>query len=211
MATRTNKYASINFNHLFHNNSHSTAATTATSAPSSSSSSPSNSYKSHLAATRTHGGMLVLSRPTPKAQPQLPPPQNQQTPPQKQQPPPPPVQARPEQDSLAPLPLGRAEAGSPSPSSPSKPDRFVPPHLRPGFVGREEKPGLEFQIRPNRQGNFGSPNRYGEEQRPKSGGHERMRRGGESDQGELSRPRSSGTRPSSSGWYGSSQSFDFIY
>ncbi|KAL6329948.1 hypothetical protein AAG906_039863 [Vitis piasezkii] len=200
MATRTNKYASINFNHLFHNNSHSTAATTASSsAPSSSSSSTSDSYKSHLAATRTHGGMLVLSRPTPKAQPQLPPPQKQQPPPQKQQPPPPPIQARPEQDSLALLPLGRAEAGSPSPSSPSKPDRFVPPHLRPGFVGREEKPGLEFQIRPNRQGNFGSPNRYGEERRPKSGGHERMRRGDESDQGELSRPRSSGTRPNSSG------------
>ena len=79
------------------------------------------------------------------------------------------------------------------PVSPSpKTDRFVPPHLRPGFVGREERPGPEvFQGREQGQKHFGSPGRYGEDGRPKSGGYEKIRRGGESD---LDRPRSSGNR-----------------
>lgn len=93
----------------------------------------------------------------------------------------------------------------------------MPPHLRPGFVGREEKLGPEVQkqtgFRPrefgNRQGQYGSPGRYGEDGRPKSGGgYERMRRdgGGESDLVEVSRPSSGGNRPNSSGWYGFCQS-----
>lgn len=77
-----------------------------------------------------------------------------------------------------------------SPSSP-KPGRFVPPHLRPGFVGREEKLESDSQkqlgFRPRELGH-----------RPKSGGYEKIGRGGESDLVELSRPSSSGTRPSSS-------------
>ncbi|KAI8008207.1 hypothetical protein LOK49_LG07G02088 [Camellia lanceoleosa] len=92
---------------------------------------------------------------------------------------------------------------SPSPSP--KPNRFVPPHLRPGFVGREEKPGPELQKQQGVRsrefgGHFGSPNKHGEEGRPKSGGgYERMRRVGDSGPVEMNRPRSSGTRPSSSG------------
>lgn len=77
-----------------------------------------------------------------------------------------------------------------------KTNRFVPPHLRPGFVGKEEKP--EPGVR--RQGHFVSPSPYGEEARPKSGGgYERMRRGFESDPVVVNRPGSSGSRPSSSG------------
>ncbi|KAK6120703.1 hypothetical protein DH2020_045555 [Rehmannia glutinosa] len=103
----------------------------------------------------------------------------------------------------------------PSPVSPlpSKSDRFVPPHLRPGFVGREEKPGSELvkagqgsikvkpELRVHRPGQFQGPGYNGLETidgRPKSGGgHEPMRRGREL--ADLNRPGSSGTRPSSSG------------
>ncbi|KAK6158052.1 hypothetical protein DH2020_005366 [Rehmannia glutinosa] len=98
-------------------------------------------------------------------------------------------------------------------SLPSKSDRFVPPHLRPGFVGREEKPGSELvkagqgsikvkpELRVHRPGQFQGPGHNGLETidgRPKSGGgHEPMRRGREL--ADLNRPGSSGTRPSSSG------------
>ncbi|CAH8323853.1 unnamed protein product [Eruca vesicaria subsp. sativa] len=82
-----------------------------------------------------------------------------------------------------------------------KPDRFVPPHLRPGFVRKDEKPGLAssssssilglpHQEQP-RQGYSG----YGHTGRPKSGGHERIG----SDPEYLGRPRSSGNRPGTSG------------
>ncbi|TXG70666.1 hypothetical protein EZV62_005601 [Acer yangbiense] len=80
-----------------------------------------------------------------------------------------------------------------------KTGKFVPPHLRPGFAGREEKPVPEVSwSRESGQKYFGSPSRYGEDGRPKSGGYERMGRGGESDLGLMNRPRSSGNRPSSS-------------
>lgn len=47
------------------------------------------------------------------------------------------------------------------------------------------------------QGHQGSPSRYTEDGRPKSGGYERMRRGGgESDPAWMSRPSTSGNRPS---------------
>lgn len=86
-----------------------------------------------------------------------------------------------------------------------KPEKFVPPHLRAGFVGKEERPvnvGIRSREANQRQyGNYGPPSRYGEDGRPKSGGgYERM--GGAGGAGPMmNRPRSSGNRPSSSGWY----------
>lgn len=100
----------------------------------------------------------------------------------------------------------------PSPVSPlpSKSDRFVPPHLRPGFVGKEEKPGSEllkggFKGKPDFRGprpsqiqdtgNYRSETVNG---RPKSGGgYEPVIRGRELS--DLNRPVSSGARPNSSG------------
>ncbi|KAF7141839.1 hypothetical protein RHSIM_Rhsim06G0135700 [Rhododendron simsii] len=94
--------------------------------------------------------MLVLTRPAPKPVPQPSPPS---TPPQPQ------LQQSPTTpDPISLRPLGRTGSGStlipspltlpkpdreysPSPSPSPKSGRFVPPHLRPGFAGREEKPG----------------------------------------------------------------------
>jgi hypothetical protein len=92
---------------------------------------------------------------------------------------------------------------SPAALSP-KLGKFVPPHLRPGFVGKEERPVPEVgRGRDSGRNNFESPVRYGEDGRPQSGsGYDRRRREGESDLGMVSRPRSSGNLPSSSGWYG---------
>ncbi|XAR72593.1 hypothetical protein NMG60_11019293 [Bertholletia excelsa] len=230
MASRANKYSSLNFNDIYEKKVISTANKQGPSPSSSPSpSSLTSPGKTILSNSRIHGNMLVLSRPTPKPTP--PPPQQRQ--PLPQQPPPqqlhhhqPPIipdQTRFESDSISLRPLGRTGSGpslvpssltSPKPEkefppSPSpKPERFVPPHLRPGFVGREERPGPELHKQPGRarefvghwQGQFGSPNRYGEDGRPKSGGgYERMRIGGESDLAAVSRPGSSGARPSSSG------------
>ena len=136
-----------------------------------------------------------------------------------------------ESDSISLRPLGRSGFG-PTPSQfPSpilgqdrekdvlagsvspKPDRFVPPHLRPGFVRREDKfgsaPGPNLiGVRSREYGNrhgphHGSPGQYGEDGRPKSGGgNERLRRGsggGEPDLVEMSRPGSGGNRPNSFG------------
>lgn len=180
--------------------------------------------------------MLVLSRPTPKpiAIPQTQPIPIQQQP--KLQSPSAPDQIRAgagaESDSISLRPQGRTGAGpttttslSSSPVNPPSPlqsplpksNRFVPPHLRPGFVGREEKPvpdvakgGQGVRARPEvgggqhyHQGYLGSsPNRYGDNGRPKSGGgYDRMRRGfSEADSVNfVNRPSSSGARPNSSG------------
>lgn len=183
----------------------------------------SSPYKGHL----THGRMLVLTRPAsapapapkPVAAAALPPPQPDPSPPH-------PVQNRPEPDSdpISLRPLGRTGAGpsaAPLPSSPApalekdrevsfavtspKPDKFVPPHLRPGFAGREKRPGPDIQKQggfrggepvPRQQGYYGSPGRYGEDGRPKSGGYDAVRTGGQAD---LNRASSFGSRPSSSG------------
>ncbi|XP_038684974.1 translation initiation factor IF-2-like [Tripterygium wilfordii] len=216
---RANKYTSINFNHI-HEKSTSNNNTNPTKHQTSSASSFYSAVSSpnglSNATTRTHGRMLVLTRPTskpittppPSPSPRAPSPQ------QKVQ-----VQPRSEPESISLRPLGRIGAGS-GISVPvlgqekekekevgavvgsPKPNRFVPPHLRPGFVGKEERPGPEvFRAREpsqRQQGNFGSPGRNNENGRPTSGGHERMRVG-ESDLGLASRPRSSGNRPSSSG------------
>lgn len=88
-----------------------------------------------------------------------------------------------------------------------KTNKFVPPHLRPGFHGREEKPQPEIQ----KQSGFGPPIirqiplksqiYHGEEGRPKSGGgYERVNGGFEVNPFAMNRPRSIGsTRPYSSG------------
>lgn len=74
-----------------------------------------------------------------------------------------------------------------------KPEKFVPPHLRPGFLGSEEKP---VQLGGNRQ------RPVGENGRPKSGGgYEKVKRGGESDRVEMRRTGSGGAWPSSSGFW----------
>uniref|UniRef100_A0A5B7ARK6 Uncharacterized protein n=1 Tax=Davidia involucrata TaxID=16924 RepID=A0A5B7ARK6_DAVIN len=219
---KTNKYASLNFNDIYQKkNINPNHKNPSSSSPlPSPSSSLTNPNKTIISNSRIHGNMLVLSRPSPKPIPQPspspPPPQ-----PQPQQPAIP-DQTRFEPDSISLRPLGRTGSGpslsltplmSPKPDKELLPspklDRFVPPHLRPGFVGREERLEPEFQKLPgvrsrefggHRQGHFGSPNRYGEDGRPKSGGGcERMRMVGDSDLMEMNRPGSSGTRPSSSG------------
>ncbi|XP_010052372.2 translation initiation factor IF-2, partial [Eucalyptus grandis] len=114
---------------------------------------------------------------------------------------------------------GRPLGGAPSSPAPAlekdrevsfavtspKPDKFVPPHLRPGFAGREKRPGPDIQKQggfrggepvPRQQGYYGSPGRYGEDGRPKSGGYDAVRTGGQAD---LNRASSFGSRPSSSG------------
>lgn len=221
---RTNKYTSLNFNDIYEKK---TASTNSGKPNSSSSSSFDSRSKTIIANSRIHGHMLVLSRPTPKpiSIPQTEPLSIQQQPKLQS----PSDQIRAESDSISLRPQGRTASGSTNtlPSSPGNPtsplqsplpksNRFVPPHLRPGFVGREEKPdvvkgGQGVRGRPevgavhhhHHQGYLGSsPNRYGENGRPKSGGgYERMRRGfSEADSVNfVNRPRSSGGRPSSSG------------
>ncbi|EXB54960.1 hypothetical protein L484_010540 [Morus notabilis] len=191
---KTNKYTSINFNHIYEKTLPANSTSNSNpnlKTPSSSSSSTSFSYSAISSSNKTHGGrMLVLTRPTPKpiSIPQ----------PQPQAPVRDPARAEPGSDLISLRPLGRTGGGSPVvsqereapvPVAPPKPDKFVPPHLRPGFVGREERPGPEV----TGQRNFGSPGRYGEERRPKSGGgHERMRKGGDhSDLATMNRPNSS--------------------
>lgn len=212
---RTNKYASFNFNDIYDkritttNNHHRSAS----SSSSISSTNPSTN-KTALSNSRIHGNMLVLSRPSPKpiASPRQP------------SPPPPPTTQPSDQppfksDSISLRPLGRTGLGQPLPSSifppvqskdsPISPrtNKFVPPHLRPGFHGREEKPESQIQKQsgfcpPNiRQIPLKSPINRGEEGRPKSGGgYERVRGGFEVNSAAMNRPRSSGSaRPYSSG------------
>ncbi|KAF6170668.1 hypothetical protein GIB67_015620 [Kingdonia uniflora] len=174
---RAHKYTSINFNDIFENPKSNKPSN---QSPSSSSSSSST--------TRSHshgGGMLVLTRPQPK-----------------------PLQPIPQQQPISTPNQPPFEPASSIPSStppPSKPDTFVPPHLRPGFVGKDERFGQKQQhhqlgFRSREQGQSGS----GEDGRPTSGaGYDRIRRSGvESDVGggEMNRPRSGG-------WYGNGSSF----
>ncbi|XP_023531071.1 uncharacterized protein LOC111793433 [Cucurbita pepo subsp. pepo] len=215
---KTNKYTSINFNHIYDKNlsSNSKTGTNPSKNPSSSSS----------LASKSHGRMLVLTRPTPKpiTLPPVLPPQPQSRPSSadhRELPDRPRSQSGSGSDSISLRPLGRTGTGAIAPSPiPSlekekeippppavalhKPEKFVPPHLRAGFVGKEERP-VNVGIRPRevnqrQYGNYGSPNRYAEDGRPKSGGgYERMRGAGEARLGTVvNRPRSSGNRPSSS-------------
>ncbi|XP_061363663.1 uncharacterized protein LOC133307208 [Gastrolobium bilobum] len=195
---KNNKYTSINFNHVYEKtvSSKSNSNINGTNKLKNPSLSPSQSYSSASyssvsAPNKPHGRILVLTRPTPK--PVTPPPPQhpiQQVPDQ--------TRSEPGSDAISLRPLGRTGTGSsfssspvlnhdkdkdlPSPQPP-KPDKFVPPHLRPGFVRREDGPGPEM-------------GRSREDRRPKSGGvYERMRRVGGSDIGIMGR----GNRPSSSG------------
>lgn len=217
---RSNKYTSLNFNGIFEkklsNNNQS-----ATNNPSSAKS-LSNQSKTVLSNSRIHGHMLVLTRPAPKPisipqkseiKDQLPsasptPP----TPPSSD-----PIKLAPEPDSISLRPKGRTGSAPvlsspplPSPVSPL-PSKFVPPHLRPGFVGKEEKPGSELvkggfkpkpDFRGHRPGNqFQDPGNYGSgaiEGRPKSGGgYDPIRR--DHQLSDLNRPVSSEARPNSTG------------
>lgn len=232
-----NKYTSINFNHILEKNISSTSATTTATGGGKNQPSPSYSsiassihtgsnglYKSHLASTRPHGRMLVLTRPTPKpistailpSSPSSLPSSVSHIPqqPQKEEGPDPKLTEQ-SSDQISLRPLGRTGQGSET-FSPAlvqekdkevgagvgspKPNKFVPPHLRPGFMRKEERPRPEaFKGREPGQRYLGPPGRHGEDGRPKSGGYERMMRGGETDLGLIGRPRSSGSRPSSSG------------
>ncbi|KAK8655305.1 hypothetical protein V6N13_107888 [Hibiscus sabdariffa] len=208
---RTNKYASINFNHVIEKN------LTSSSSPGSGKNPQTNhqtqsSFASYSSASnvKTHGRMLVLTRPSPK--PVSTPPVVSPTLPKQSQPRSSfvPDQQHPSSDQISLRPGSGVSVIGPEkkekegvPVSGSvKSDRFVPPHLRPGFSGREEKPEPQV-LRGREQGvkHFGSSGHYGEDGRPKSGGNERIKRGGESDVGLIPRPRSSGNRPSSRGWY----------
>ncbi|KAI3796321.1 hypothetical protein L1987_38988 [Smallanthus sonchifolius] len=183
---RTNKYTSLNFNDYYEKNNHNRSS----SSSSSSSTTPSFN-KTVLSNSRIHGNMLVLTRPSPK--PIAPPPPRQPSPPPPTQPP---DRFSIESDSISLRPLGRTGSASPSPlllnhltaNVSPKTNKFVPPHLRPGFHGREEKPETETE----KKSGFGTQSsfRQVEEGRPKSGG------GYEA----MNRPRSSGSnRPYSSG------------
>ncbi|KAK9056794.1 hypothetical protein SSX86_024157 [Deinandra increscens subsp. villosa] len=118
-----------------------------------------------------------------------------------------------ESDSVSLSPLGRTGSETPLPLphlivpvSP-KTNKFVPPHLSPGFHEREEKPEAEIS-------GFGpsstwsslrqSPIYHVEEGRSKSGGgYERGRGGFEANSVAVNRPRSSGSDHSySSGSFG---------
>lgn len=214
MAARANnKYTSINFNHILHKDP-----------PSSSSSSPyssTSSSASYSSVARSNGRMLVLTKSSPKplrSPSAVTTTTTTTTTPSLSPAPTIPDQAvsDPDLNQISLRPLGHTGPGSslsfpvrtpeidkvqevPISLSP-KPDRFVPPHLRPGFVRKDEKPGLDSsRVRdPNpdqrlphqeqpRQGYFG----YGQSGRPKSGGYERIR----------TDPRTTGNRPGTSGWY----------
>ncbi|KAL8131389.1 uncharacterized protein LOC141711576 [Apium graveolens] len=197
---RTNKYASLNFNDIYdkRNNSKTTLNNNNNSNASSSINKP-KITNSHI-----HGNMLVLTRPTPKpiSQAQA----------QKQTQPPPPDPTRLDSDlssdSISLRPLGSTGGSGGLPRDlcfvAPKSDKFVPPHLRPGFICKEEKPVVEFVKKEfNRKlgGDQGS-------NRPKSGGggggggggYDRMRRGSAGPDF-VFRPGSSGgyNRPNSSG------------
>ncbi|KAL5573621.1 hypothetical protein UlMin_023218 [Ulmus minor] len=219
---KTNKYTSINFNHIYEKNLPNNSNPNTNPNPTktlASSSSTSFSYSAVSSPnTKSHGRMLVLTRPTPKPISIPQPVSSPQSQPQQASNP---GRPEPTSDEISLRPLGRTGTGSPilSPVTShergnenqvqSKPGKFVPPHLRPGFVSREEKTNPDvIRARETGQRHFGSPGRFGEEGRPKSGGgYERMRKGGESDLGMMNRPGSSGNRPgfvgnrpSSSGW-----------
>uniref|UniRef100_A0A2P2J528 Uncharacterized protein n=1 Tax=Rhizophora mucronata TaxID=61149 RepID=A0A2P2J528_RHIMU len=234
---RSNKYTSINFNHIYEKNLNTAAATNPNNAtnptkhPSSSSSSstfysrissssPNNLYKNQLPSTRANGGgrMLVLTLPASK------PLSASSTPPLSLSPQTPLTQKdirdkispdpEPESDLISLRPLGRTGTGSSASSlviglerDKKVADKFVPPHLRPGFAGREERPGTEvFRAKEtgqrqqqhhhhHQQGNFGYQGRHGMVERPRSSGNERIRRSVDSDLGLMNRPGSSGTGP----------------
>ncbi|XP_039038151.1 uncharacterized protein LOC120175614 [Hibiscus syriacus] len=200
---RTNKYTSINFNHVIEKNLTSSSSSNKNPQTNPQSQSSFASYSS-ASNVKTHGRMLVLTRPSPK--PVSTPPVLSPTLPKQPQPRSSLVPDKhPSSDQISLRPGSGISITGPEKkgvfvSGSAKSGRFVPPHLRPGFAGREEKPEPKV-FRGREQGikHFGSSGYYGEVMRPKSGGYEKIKRGGESDLGLIPRPRSSGSRPSSSG------------
>ncbi|KAI3736056.1 hypothetical protein L6452_15588 [Arctium lappa] len=191
---RTNKYTALNFNEIYEKKTTTTNNTTTnnnnnnnnnnhrrSSSFSSSSTSlttpPGIGNKTILSNSRIHGNMLVLTLPSPKS---VTPPSQPLSPASQQ-----PIQPRIDDGTISLRPLGRTGSGPPLSSGgqnknflvSSKTNKFMPPHLRPGFFGQ----GLNYD---------------GEERRHKSGGgYERM-----NDNVGINRSRSIGsTRPNSSG------------
>ncbi|KAE8673005.1 Detected protein of unknown function [Hibiscus syriacus] len=199
---RTNKYTSINFNHVIEKNL--TSSSSFNKNPQSQSSFASYSSASNV---KTHGRMLVLTRPSPK--PVSTPPVVSPTLPKHPEPRSSLVlDQHPSSDQISLRPGSGISITGPEKkekegvfvSGSAKSGRFVPPHLRPGFAGREEKPEPKvFLGREQGVKHFGSLGHYGEDMQPESGGYEKIKIGGESDLGLIPRPRSSGSRPSSSG------------
>lgn len=223
---RSNKYTSLNFNGIFEkklSNSNQSATNTPSSAKSFS-----NQSKTVLSNSRIHGHMLVLTRPAPKPisipqkseiKDQISSSSASPTPTPTPIPTPPPsdpIKDGSLPDSISLRPQGRTGSAPvlsssplPSPVSPL-PTKFVPPHLRPGFVGKEERPGPElvkggFKAKPDFRGHRPSqlqdPGNYGSgaiEGRPKSGGgYDPIRR--DRELSDLNRPGSSGARLNFSG------------
>ncbi|KAM7276750.1 hypothetical protein ACFE04_018616 [Oxalis oulophora] len=210
MAARTNKYTSINFNTILEK----TSSSINNNNNNNKSKQPINNKNPNFnnVTTRTEGSMLVLTRPSSKPITKITPPQQ----PDHKKPVAESEDASSDSISLRPrgttgptgLGFGPVQGLEKDALIGSKSNKFVPPHLRPGFVGREEKFGPDVS---NVKGHV----RVGDEERPKSGGgggggggyDRRMRMlggvGGVSDRGLLGTPRSTGNgygyRPSSSG------------
>ncbi|KAK8519145.1 hypothetical protein V6N12_012371 [Hibiscus sabdariffa] len=112
---KTNKYTSINFNHVIEKN------LISPSSGSHKNHQPHSSFSSYSSASnvKTHGRMLVLTLPD--------------QPPSSDQ-----ISLRPGSGISITGPEKKKKEGVFV--SGVKSDRFVPPHLRPGFAGKEEKP-----------------------------------------------------------------------
>lgn len=204
---RTNKYTSVNFNEIYEKK-FSNNPLAKPNNPNNPSSLPNNGKtKTIISNSRIQGNMLVLSRPSPKPISTLDLKEKEKQERAKLS-----SQNPKEEDKISLRPQGRTGTGPAfaAPAAPVAPlvspsgsglksNKFVPPHLRPGFVGREERPGV------NREGICG-PSPPG---RPKSGGgYERMMgqgveinnyRAGVDPGYSVNRYASRGTRPNSSG------------
>ncbi|CAN0896766.1 hypothetical protein LINGRAHAP2_LOCUS18696 [Linum grandiflorum] len=200
---KTNKYASINFNNVYEKNliTGSNANGTKHGDGIHSTGYLHKNPSSSTTTARSNGRMLVLTRTTAKpvtstSPPLVSPPKPAQDPPR----------VNFDSDPISLRPLGKTGGGGSLANPPivvgstsPKPEKFVPPHLRPGFVARQEnskEPGQSPRQYPNQ--NLGS-SPLGNDGRPISGGGARRVGGGDPDSGLLNRPRSGGSRPSSSG------------
>ncbi|CAN8279316.1 unnamed protein product [Cochlearia groenlandica] len=192
-----NKYASINYSKILQKDHPSSSA-------------------SYSSVARSNGRMLVLTKPSPKPlKPLAPAATTTTTPPKTPDPDPNRISLRPLGNTGPPSSLSfpcRSKESNKEVAAPiqiatsPKPDKFVPPHLRPGFVRKDENspspghgPVSSRVIDPNPSQSLAQHEqqpRHGYV-RPKSGGCEGIR----SDSYKLGRPRSSGNRPGTSGWY----------